>query len=67
MQVMALQGDTIDSLCWRYYGRTEGMVEQVMDANQNLSYQDLVLPLGTRVELPDNAVTNTTSMIQLWD
>ncbi|ELI8379006.1 tail protein X, partial [Yersinia enterocolitica] len=23
MQVNALQGDTLDALCWRYYGRTQ--------------------------------------------
>ncbi|WP_049679451.1 tail protein X, partial [Yersinia mollaretii] len=23
MQVNALQGDTLDALCWRHYGRTQ--------------------------------------------
>ncbi|ELI8379018.1 tail protein X, partial [Yersinia enterocolitica] len=26
MRVYALQGDTLDALCWRYYGRTQEVV-----------------------------------------
>lgn len=37
MQVNALQGDTLDALCWRYYGRTQDVLEQVYDANPGLS------------------------------
>ncbi|TLX52838.1 phage tail protein, partial [Stutzerimonas nosocomialis] len=29
----AQQGDTVDAICWRHYGRTAGVVEQVLDAN----------------------------------
>lgn len=67
MQIMTLQGDTLDSLCWRYYGRTEGMVEQVLAANQNISYQPLILPLGTVVQLPEDVVAQPATTIQLWD
>ena len=30
MKVFAMQGDTLDALCARYYGRTEGVVETVL-------------------------------------
>lgn len=30
MKVYAMQGDIIDALCARYYGRTEGVVEAVL-------------------------------------
>ncbi|MGM7571152.1 tail protein X, partial [Klebsiella pneumoniae] len=28
MKVRAYQGDTVDALCWRHYGRTQGVTEQ---------------------------------------
>ncbi len=34
MRVYALQGDTVDAICWRYYGRTQGVVEQVYSLNE---------------------------------
>ena len=34
--VIAAQGDTVDSLCWQYYGRTAGVTEAVLDANPDL-------------------------------
>ena len=30
MQAIAQQGDTLDMICARYYGRTEGVVETVL-------------------------------------
>ena len=33
--VIAAQGDTVDSLCWSYYGRTAGVTEAVLDANDS--------------------------------
>lgn len=33
MKVKALEGDTVDSLCFRYYGTTQGVTEKVLDAN----------------------------------
>lgn len=67
MKVMAMQGDTIDSICWRYYGRTDDMVEQVLLANQGLAFQPLELPLGTLLELPDAIFEQPKQTIQLWD
>ena len=29
--VIANQGDTVDAICWRYYGRTAGVTEAVLD------------------------------------
>ena len=37
MNVQAQQNDTIDLLCWRYYGRTAGVTEAVIDANKGIS------------------------------
>lgn len=67
MQVISRQGDSIDSICWRHYGRTQGMVEQVLLANQDLSYLEPILPIGTLIELPEAVPQPQQQMIQLWD
>ena len=53
MKAYALQGDTLDAICARYYGRTEGVVETVLAANPGLAELGAVLPHGTAVELLD--------------
>ncbi|CAN0621057.1 Phage tail protein [Burkholderia multivorans] len=68
MQIRSMQGDTVDLLCWRHYGRTDGTVEAVLEANANLADRGLVLPLGTIVEMPDVAtVESTAPLLQLFD
>lgn len=37
MKVRAYQYDTVDALCWRHYGRTQGVTEQVLKANPGLA------------------------------
>ncbi|MEG6501264.1 tail protein X, partial [Escherichia coli] len=39
MKVRALQGDTVDLLCFRHYGTTQGVTAQVLDANPGLCRQ----------------------------
>ena len=39
MKVKALQGDTVDLLCWRHYGTAQGVTEKVLSANPGLSQQ----------------------------
>lgn len=34
MKVKALQGDTVDLLCQRHYGTTQGVTEKVLAANK---------------------------------
>jgi phage tail protein X len=68
MNVRALQGDTVDSLCWRHYGRTEGTVEAVLEANADLAGLGAVLPVGTVVFMPALGVAaNTKPLVQLFD
>lgn len=67
MKVQAQQGDTVDSLCWRHLGSTAA-VEQVLDMNPGLAALGPVLPIGTPVDLPDQApATENKNLIQLWD
>ena len=69
MRVYALQGETLDALCWRVLGRTAGVVEAALIANPGLADLGPLLPHGTAVDLPD-PVTRTPDarpLIQLWD
>jgi phage tail protein X len=67
MKVYAEQGDTVDSLCWRYYGRTESVVEHVYAANVGLGAQGAILPHGYAVELPDTSLPAVSETVSLWD
>jgi phage tail protein X len=67
MKVIAQQGDTLDALCFRYYGRTGGVVETVLTANPGLAELGEVLPHGTAVILPDVDTASTSETVQLWD
>ncbi len=64
MKTFALQGDTLDAICVRYYGRTEGVVETVLAANPELG---AVLPHGTAVELPDVQTAPVAETVNLWE
>ena len=64
----AQQGDTVDAICWRHYGRTAGVVEQVLDANPGLADLGPVIPNGTLITLPDAAPqAERRQMVNLWD
>ena len=66
--IKSIQNDTIDSICWRYYGRSAGVVEQVLSANPQLDELGVILPIGTDVLLPDlDSPQNTQPSINLWD
>ncbi|WP_111895930.1 tail protein X [Acinetobacter sp. MB5] len=66
--IKSIQNDTIDSICWRYYGRSVGVVEQVLSANPQLDELGVILPIGTDVVLPDlDSPQNIQQNINLWD
>lgn len=66
--VIANQGDTVDAICWRYYGRTAGVTEAVLDANPGLAALGPVIPHGTAVTLPDAAPqAEQRQVVNLWD
>ncbi|ANC41859.1 phage tail protein [Hafnia alvei] len=67
MRVIASQGDTLDALCYRRYGRTEGVVEAVLAVNPGLAELGAVLPHGTAVELPVVESSTTSKTVNLWD
>lgn len=67
-RVRAQQGDTVDRLCWRHYGRTGDVTEAVYRANPGLCELGPILPHGHWVELPDIAdPAPVDATLQLWD
>ncbi|MCY1515225.1 Phage Tail Protein X [compost metagenome] len=66
--VIAHQGDTVDAICWRHYGRTAGVTEAVLEANPGLADLGAVIPHGTTVVLPDAAPqAEQRQVVNLWD
>ena len=66
--VIANQGETVDAICWRHYGRTAGVTEAVLDANPGLADLGATLPHGTLVQLPAVAPqAEQRQMVNLWD
>jgi len=68
----AQQGDTLDLLCLRHYGRTRGVTEATLEHNPGLADLGPVLPIGTPVTLPDvstSAPVSATAQqpVNLWD
>ncbi|UBM11737.1 tail protein X [Cupriavidus metallidurans] len=67
MRVIAMQGDTLDAICQRVYGRTAGVTEAALEANTGLADLGPVIPHGTVIDLPDTPQQPTVQRVQLWD
>jgi len=67
MLIYARQEETVDEICWRYYGRTQQAVEQVYAANPGLAEKGPTLPHGCKVVLPDLPQAATGETLNLWD
>jgi len=60
-------GDMLDEICFRHYGRSSGAVEAVLEANPGLADKGPVLAVGTQILLPDLAESNEAKTVKLWD
>ncbi len=65
MKVRALQGDTVDLLCFRHYGTTQRWTAQVLDANPGLCRQ-VILEAGQEVEMPEPERKQQREKVKLW-
>ncbi|QDL32714.1 tail protein X [Serratia liquefaciens] len=65
MKVRAQQGDTLDLLCQRHYGTTQGVTEAVLAANPGIAEQ-IFLTAGQVVELPEIDRSAQQEAVQLW-
>ncbi|SEA50775.1 tail protein X [Variovorax sp. YR216] len=66
MKARAMQGDTLDLLCWRTLGRTD-IVEATLVLNPGLADHGPVLPTGLLVELANPVDAPTRATVNLWD
>ncbi|MDH2998114.1 hypothetical protein A1D22_09520 [Pasteurellaceae bacterium LFhippo2] len=69
MILTANQGDTLDQLLFRQFGKTAGLVEIALEYNPALA-DDVKLKMGQKVVMPDDEIATTTTqqeMISLWD
>ena len=61
---VAQDGMTLDLVVWRAFGRQDqGLVEQTLALNPGIAAVGSILPIGTRVVLPQPAKRNT---VRLW-
>jgi len=66
--VRAQQNETVDTLCWRHYGRTAGVTEAVLAANPGLADHGPTLPQGLTVYMPETqTAAPQRQMVNLWD
>ena len=61
------QFDELDAICHRYYGRTQGTVEAVLNVNPNLAELLPILPQNITISLPDLPQPETTETLRIWD
>ncbi|WP_267369933.1 MULTISPECIES: tail protein X [unclassified Pantoea] len=67
MIVYAQQGDTVDEICQRYYGRTGEAVGLVYAANPGLAESGPVLPHGCEMTLPELPGSSAGETVNLWN
>lgn len=62
------QNEIVDMICRRAYGDESGYVERVLDINPGLAEIGPILPIGTRVVLPDlPKAAQERKIVNLWD
>jgi phage tail protein X len=61
-------GDMLDDICWRFYGRQSGAVEELLDANQGLAARGVIYPAGETVNLVDITLSKrpVRDWVRLW-
>jgi phage tail protein X len=65
-QYLTREGDMLDRICWKFYGRQSGAVEAVMEANPHLADRGPLLPAGIVIELPALAEPEDEPSGALW-
>jgi len=66
-QYRTRDGDTLDWIVWRVYGRQDGrIVERVLADNRHLADQGPILPAGLVISLPEISSPAATESVRLW-
>lgn len=66
MVYISKDGETLDYICWQYYGKTLGIVEQVLEANRHLAELPAILTAGIKINLPAVKEKKNNQRIKLW-
>ena len=65
-QVKAIQGDTFDSIAYRYFAeQSTVMLPVLLEANPNI--QSVILEDNQAINLPEKINIHTTQPLKLWD
>jgi len=62
-----IEGDTIDAIAHKHYGRHDGTTELILEANRGLAGKPLILPEGTVITLPDIDDSAPIQTVKLYD
>lgn len=67
--VRSIENDTVDKICYRYFGRAGAVTEQTLELNRHIADAGPVLPAGTAIVLPDSAGGDhsVSASTKLWD
>ena len=60
-------GETVDEIAFRHYGRHNGTTEAILDANRGLVAQPLALPEGLEIILPVLDDESPIQTVKLYD
>lgn len=60
-------GDMLDWICSKHYGRTSGAVEAVLEANPGLADMGPIYEAGTLILLPELPAAELSAAVKLWD
>ena len=69
MRVTAIEGETVDEICWRELGRTARVTEQTLERNAGLADLGPALPGGTTIDMPEapDLAKPVRETVKLWD
>ena len=71
MDYITCDGDVLDQLCYRFYGKTAGVTEQVIMLNPAVSEYLDKMPEGITIHFPSltlvEGINNEKSPVRLWD
>ena len=61
------EGDMVDLICWRFYGTTGGVVEEVLKSNPDLKNQPDKLPANLEIKLPTLTSSEIENLFRPWE
>ncbi|MCG5240470.1 tail protein X [Azospirillum doebereinerae] len=59
-------GDTVDWIAWKHYGKADGAMEAVLAANHGLADAGPVLAAGLTITLPDLPTPAVERLLRIW-